>query len=153
MGDFSLERIELPNRFFQCLCRLELRNAHRRHLHRSASARIARHASRALGASHAHILLRHILPNVVGVVIVYLTLTVPAVILSESFLSYLGLGIQPPQASLGSLIAEGASQINPVRTYWWLIVLPGATLALILLALNFLGDGLRDAFDPRSEGR
>ncbi len=110
-------------------------------------------ASRALGASHAHILLRHILPNVVGVVIVYLTLTVPAVILSESFLSYLGLGIQPPQASLGSLIAEGASQINPVRTYWWLIVLPGATLALILLALNFLGDGLRDAFDPRSEGR
>lgn len=110
-------------------------------------------ASRALGANHARILLRHILPNTLGVIIVYLTLTVPAVMLSESFLSYLGLGIQPPQASLGSLIAEGAAQINPIRVYWWLIVLPGATLAAILLALNFLGDGLRDAFDPRSERR
>jgi peptide/nickel transport system permease protein/oligopeptide transport system permease protein len=110
-------------------------------------------ASRALGASHARILFRHLLPNTLGVIIVYLTLTVPAVVLSESFLSYLGLGIQPPQASLGSLIAEGATQINPIRIYWWLIVLPGGTLAVILLALNFLGDGLRDAFDPRSEGR
>jgi len=107
-------------------------------------------ASRALGASHARILLRHILPNVAGVVIVYLALTVPAVILYESFLSYLGLGIQPPQASLGSLIAEGATQINPLRTYWWIIVFPAGTLVTALLALNFLGDGLRDAFDPRS---
>ena len=106
-------------------------------------------ASRALGASHARILLRHILPNVLGVIIVYLTLAVPSIILYESFLSYLGLGIQPPQASLGSLIAEGAAQINPIRMYWWIIVFPASTLAMTLLALNFLGDGLRDALDPR----
>ena len=82
-------------------------------------------------------------------IIVYLTLTVPGVILYESFLSYLGLGIQPPMASWGSLIAEGASQLNPIRVYWWLIVFPGIALVTALLALNFLGDGLRDAFDPR----
>ena len=110
-------------------------------------------ASIALGARHRHVLFHHILPNVLGVVIVYLALTVPAIILYESFLSYLGLGIQPPQASLGSLIASGAEQINPIRIYWWLIVFPGAALALTLLALNFVGDGLRDAFDPRSEGK
>ena len=106
-------------------------------------------ASRSLGAGHARILFRHILPNVSGVVIVYLTLTVPSIILYESFLSYLGLGIQPPQASLGTLIAEGAGQINPIRTYWWLIAFPGGVLASALLALNLLGDGLRDALDPR----
>lgn len=106
-------------------------------------------ASRALGASHARILLRHILPNTFGVVIVYLTLTVPTIILYESFLSYLGLGIQPPMASWGSLIAEGADQINPIRIYWWLIVFPGGLLVTSLLALNFLGDGLRDAWDVR----
>ncbi|MBL9174476.1 MAG: ABC transporter permease [Verrucomicrobiales bacterium] len=106
-------------------------------------------ASQSLGASHRRILFRHILPNVLGIVIVYVTLTVPAIILYESFLSYLGLGIQPPEASLGTLIAEGAAQINPLRVFWWLIVCPGAVLALTLLALNFLGDGLRDAFDPR----
>jgi ABC-type dipeptide/oligopeptide/nickel transport system permease subunit len=106
-------------------------------------------ASRALGASHARILWHHILPNVYGIIIVYLTLTVPGVILYESFLSYLGLGIQPPMASWGSLIAEGASQLNPIRVYWWLIVFPGIALVTALLALNFLGDGLRDAFDPR----
>jgi ABC-type dipeptide/oligopeptide/nickel transport system permease subunit len=107
-------------------------------------------ASRVLGASHTRILFRHILPNVYGVILVYLTLTIPAVILYESFLSYLGLGIQPPQASLGYLIADGASQINSIRIYWWLIVFPGSTLAVTLLALNFLGDGLRDALDPRA---
>jgi peptide/nickel transport system permease protein/oligopeptide transport system permease protein len=106
-------------------------------------------ASRVLGASHTRILLRHILPNVYGVIIVYLTLTIPAIILYESFLSYLGLGIQPPQASLGSLIASGAEQINSIRIYWWLIVFPATSLALTLLALNFVGDGLRDAWDPR----
>jgi peptide/nickel transport system permease protein/oligopeptide transport system permease protein len=110
-------------------------------------------ASRVLGASHARILLRHILPNVYGVIIVYVTLTIPSIVLYESFLSYLGLGIQPPQASLGSLIAAGAEQINPIRIYWWLIVFPAAFLALTLLALNFVGDGLRDALDPRSERR
>jgi ABC-type dipeptide/oligopeptide/nickel transport system permease subunit len=105
-------------------------------------------ASRALGANHARILWHHILPNVWGIVIVYLTLTVPSVILYESFLSYLGLGIQPPMASWGSLVAEGAGQINPIQIYWWLVVFPATTLVLTLLALNFVGDGLRDAFDP-----
>ena len=108
-------------------------------------------ASLTLGAPHRHILFRHILPNVLGVVIVYLTLTVPAIILYESFLSYLGLGIQPPMASWGSLIAEGAGQINTVEVYWWLLVFPGAFLISTLLALNFLGDGLRDAWDVRGD--
>ncbi len=106
-------------------------------------------ASRVLGASHGHILWRHILPNVWGVVIVYLTLTVPSVVLYESFLSFLGLGVQPPQASLGSLIAEGASQINSVRVYWWLIAFPSGLLAAILLALSFVGDGFRDSLEVR----
>jgi peptide/nickel transport system permease protein/oligopeptide transport system permease protein len=106
-------------------------------------------ASRLLGAGHARILFRHILPNIWGVIIVYLTLTVPAIILYESFLSFLGLGIQPPHASLGSLIAEGAAQINPIRIYWWMILFPASMLTSTLLALNFLGDGLRDALDPR----
>ncbi len=108
-------------------------------------------ASRALGAGPVRLLARHIIPNVLGVVIVYLTLTVPAIILYESFLSYLGLGIQPPMASWGSLIAEGADQMNPIRIYWWLIVFPGGVLVAALLALNFLGDGLRDAWDVRGE--
>ncbi len=110
-------------------------------------------ASRAMGASHFHILRTHILPNVAGVVIVYLTLTIPSVILYESFLSYLGLGIQPPQASLGSLMAEGAAQINPIRIYWWMVVFPGMLLVVMLLALNFIGDGLRDALDPHGRQR
>jgi len=108
-------------------------------------------ASRTLGAGHRHILFRHILPNVLGVVIVYLTLTVPAIILYESFLSYLGLGIQQPMASWGTLIADGAGQINTVRVYWWLLVYPGVILTATLLALNFLGDGLRDAWDVRGD--
>ena len=106
-------------------------------------------ASRVLGAGPWRILMRHIIPNVLGVVIVYVTLTVPAIILYESFLSYLGLGIQPPMASWGSLIAEGADQMNPIRIYWWLIAFPGGVMVLTLLALNFLGDGLRDAWDVR----
>jgi oligopeptide transport system permease protein len=110
-------------------------------------------ASRALGASESRILFQHILPNLAGIVIVYMMLTIPGIILYESFLSYLGLGIQPPQASLGSLIAEGAAQINPLRTYWWMILFPAGVLAITLLALNFLGDGLRDAFDPHADSR
>jgi peptide/nickel transport system permease protein/oligopeptide transport system permease protein len=106
-------------------------------------------ASRALGAGPLRILLRHILPNTLGVIIVYLTLTVPAIMLYESFLSYLGLGIQPPMASWGSLIAEGADQLNPFRIYWWLLAFPGGFLVCTLLALNFLGDGLRDAWEGR----
>ena len=108
-------------------------------------------ASRSLGAGEARILFRHILPNVMGVIIVYVTLIIPSIILYESFLSYLGLGVQPPQASLGSLIAEGAAQINPIRTYWWMIAYPAGLLAITLLALNFVGDGLRDAWDPRTK--
>ena len=108
-------------------------------------------ASRSLGAGQARILFRHILPNVLGVIIVYVTLIIPSIILYESFLSYLGLGVQPPQASLGSLIAEGAAQINPIRTYWWMIAFPAGLFAITLLALNFVGDGLRDAWDPRTK--
>lgn len=107
-------------------------------------------ASRGLGAGSVRILARHIIPNILGVVIVYLTLTVPAIILYESFLSYLGLGIQPPMASWGSLIAEGADQINPIRIYWWLVAFPAAFLVTTLLALSFVGDGLRDAWDVRA---
>jgi len=108
-------------------------------------------ASRSLGARHGRILWHHILPNVYGIIIVYVTLTIPSVILYESFLSYLGLGIQPPMASWGSLLAEGAGQLNPIRIYWWLLVFPALMLVSTLLALNFLGDGLRDAWDPRAE--
>lgn len=108
-------------------------------------------AARVFGAGPVWILRKHILPNVSGVIIAYLTLTVPSVILYESFLSYLGLGVQPPSASLGSLIAEGAAQINSIRIYWWLIVFPGLFLSSLLIALNFVGDGLRDAFDPSQD--
>lgn len=107
-------------------------------------------ASRVMGATPFWILRRHIVPNVLGVVIVYLTLSVPSIVLAESFLSFMGIGIQPPMASWGSLIAEGAEQINPIRIYWWLIIFPGGFLVSTLLALNFLGDGLRDAWDVRN---
>jgi oligopeptide transport system permease protein len=107
-------------------------------------------ASRALGAPSPWILRRHIIPNIFGVVITYLALTMPAIILYESFLSYLGLGIQPPMASWGTLIAEGVGQINAVRIYWWLIMFPGGILVTTLLALNFVGDGLRDAWDIKN---
>jgi oligopeptide transport system permease protein len=110
-------------------------------------------AARGLGAGPVRILARHIIPNTLGVVIVYLTLTVPTIILYESFLSYLGLGIQPPMASLGSLIAEGADQINPFRIYWWLILFPGSSLVVTLLALSFLGDGLCHVQDVRAGPR
>lgn len=107
-------------------------------------------AARALGQSHTRILLRHLLPNLIGVVVVYLTLTIPAVILDESFLSFLGLGINDPQASWGSLLSDGKNAINPVRSYWWLLVFPACAMSLTLLSLNFLGDALRDALDPRA---
>ncbi len=106
-------------------------------------------AARALGQSHTKILVRHLLPNLAGIILVYLTLTIPAVVIDESFLSFLGLGIQAPQASWGSLLADGAGAINPVRSFWWLLVFPAAAMSLTLLALNFLGDALRDAFDTR----
>ncbi|MBV9463547.1 MAG: ABC transporter permease subunit, partial [Verrucomicrobiae bacterium] len=74
-----------------------------------------------------------------------------AVMLREAFLSFLGLGIQPPRASWGSLVSEGAGLLNPVKSYWWLVVFPGTVMALTLLALNILGDGLRDALDPKTQ--
>jgi peptide/nickel transport system permease protein/oligopeptide transport system permease protein len=107
-------------------------------------------AARALGQSHARIIFRHLLPNIAGIIIVYLTLTIPAVILDESFLSFLGLGVQAPQASWGSLLSDGAQVINPVHSYWWLLLYPALVMSITLLALNFLGDALRDALDPRA---
>lgn len=106
-------------------------------------------ASKVLGASAGHILRRHILPNLYGVLAVYLTLTIPSIILYESFLSFLGLGIQPPFASVGSLISEGAQQINPIRIYWWMILFPTGALVSTLLAFHFVGDGLRAVFNLR----
>lgn len=104
-------------------------------------------AARVLGASPAAILRRHIVPNLLGVVAVYATLTVPQVILVESFLSFLGLGVQAPATSWGALVQDGARQLEAAP---WLLVFPGVCLALTLFCLNFLGDGLRDAFDPQS---
>ena len=103
-------------------------------------------AARALGADDAAIIFRHIVPNTLGPVIVYTTLTVPAVILQEAFLSFLGLGVQPPAASWGTLVSNG-SQV--IALFPWLIIFPGIALSLTLLCFNFLGDGLRDALDPQ----
>ena len=103
-------------------------------------------AAVALGLPTRRIIARHIVPNVLGTVIVYATLTVPQVILFESFLSFLGLGVQEPLTSLGRLVAEGALEME---TAPWQLLVPASVLALLLLALNFLGDGLRDALDPR----
>jgi ABC-type dipeptide/oligopeptide/nickel transport system permease subunit len=99
------------------------------------------------GASPARIIGRHILPNVTNVVVVYATLTVPAVIILESFLSFLGLGVK---LSWGQLVAEGVQVVNPIQSYWWLLFFPSALLGATLLCLNFLGDGLRDALDPKA---
>jgi ABC-type dipeptide/oligopeptide/nickel transport system permease subunit len=95
-------------------------------------------------------LLRHILPNLVGPILVYATLTVPNAILAESFLSFLGLGVQDPLPTWGSLASEGVNVLNPIKVYWWLIVWPCVGLSVALLSLNFVGDGLRDALDPKS---
>jgi oligopeptide transport system permease protein len=110
-------------------------------------------AALALGVPRRTIFLKHLLPNMLGPILVYATLTVPAVMLEEAFLSFLGLGVQPPMASWGSLANEGATALNAIRSDWWLLLFPGSFLAATLLALNFLGDGLRDAFDPRLSRR
>ncbi|MDB6003486.1 MAG: peptide/nickel transport system permease protein/oligopeptide transport system permease protein [Prosthecobacter sp.] len=107
-------------------------------------------ASRAMGQSSWGVLRRHLLPNLSTIILTYLTLTIPAVILDESFLSFLGLGIEDPAASWGSLLKDGAQVINPLESKWWLLVFPALLMSASLLALNFLGDGLRDAFDPKS---
>ena len=107
-------------------------------------------AARATGAKPSRILLRHILPNLIGSVAVYAALTVPSAILAESFLSFLGLGVQPPVPTWGNLAAAGVEAINPIHTQWWLITWPCVGLTLALLCLNFLGDALRDALDVRT---
>ncbi len=104
-------------------------------------------AAKVLGYSHARIILRHIIPNCIGPVVVYTTLTVPRVILLESFLSFLGLGVQPPMSSWGLLVRDGA---ETMESYPWLLISPAIVLSITLFALNFLGDGLRDALDPKS---
>ena len=88
-----------------------------------------------------------------GIVIVYLTLTIPAVMRFEAFLSFLGLGVEAPDVSWGLLVNEGIQVITPIKTYGWLVLYPGLTLALTLFALSFLGDGLRDALDPKMKNK
>jgi oligopeptide transport system permease protein len=107
-------------------------------------------AAQLSGVSFARIILRHIAPNLVGVVVVYLTLTIPQAILVESFLSFLGLGIQEPQTSLGALVDAG---VNHMEGSAWMLLIPAALLAWILLCFNFLGDALRDVFDARQSSR
>jgi oligopeptide transport system permease protein len=103
-------------------------------------------AARAAGLAQGAILTRHIVPNLLGPVVVYVTLTIPGVILAESFLSFLGLGVQEPMTSLGSLISHGAQDMELAP---WLLVFPSAVMVVTLMAFNFIGDGLRDAIDPK----
>jgi oligopeptide transport system permease protein len=103
-------------------------------------------AAEALGVSRSGILLRHIIPNLLGPVVIYMTLLVPQVIILESFLSFLGLGVQEPMASWGVLISAGSKNID---TATWLLIYPSIFLISTLFALNFIGDGLRDALDPK----
>jgi oligopeptide transport system permease protein len=103
-------------------------------------------AAHAIGVSNTKIITRHIIPNVLGPVIIYMTLTIPQVILTESFLSFLGLGVQEPLTSWGVLISEGAKQMESAP---WMLVFPAVFLALTLFCFNFIGDGLRDALDPK----
>jgi len=107
------------------------------------------HAAQVMGQTHWRILSRHLLPNLLPIILVYLTLTIPSVILVEAFLSFIGLGVQAPNASWGTLLADGASMINPLQINWWVLLGPALLMALTLLSLNFLGDALRDRSDPR----
>lgn len=104
-------------------------------------------AAVSIGLSRAQIIRRYLIPNALGPIIIYTTLTIPSVILLESFLSFLGLGIQPPQSSWGSLISYG---VETMEEYPWLLIFPGLVLSATLFSLNFLGDGLRDALDPKA---
>jgi oligopeptide transport system permease protein len=103
-------------------------------------------AARATGVSTTRIIFRHLVPNTLGPVIVYATLTIPQIMLTEAFLSFLGLGVQAPLASWGSLAADG---VQNIAIFPWQLIFPGVTMALTLFSLNFLGDGLRDALDPQ----
>lgn len=105
-------------------------------------------SARLIGVSPVRIIFRHIMPNLLGVVVVYVTLTVPQAILIESFMSFLGLGIQEPQTSLGSLVNNGVRHMENAP---WILLIPASLLALILMCFNFLGDGLRDQLDPQEQ--
>jgi oligopeptide transport system permease protein len=100
-----------------------------------------------MGVSNFSMFKRHLLPNILGPIAVYATLTIPQVMLLESFLSFLGLGIQPPMSSWGTLIKDG---VESMEEYGWLLIYPGLTFTITLFALNFFGDGLRDALDPKT---
>lgn len=115
----------------------------------SLKARPFIEATRAMGAHPARIFVRHLLPNLVGPIVVYATLTVPQAILQESFLSFLGIGVKPPLPSWGTLASDGLSELNPYQSNWWLLVFPCVLLGLTLLAMNFVGEGLRRRLDPK----
>ncbi|QKK08658.1 MAG: ABC transporter permease [Planctomycetota bacterium] len=110
-------------------------------------------AAQATGATPFRIFTKHLLPNLLGPIIVYATLTVPQAILQESFLSFLGIGVKPPLPSWGNLAADGLSELNTYRSHWWLLLFPCLLLGVTLLALNFVGEGLREAFDPKRARR
>jgi len=110
-------------------------------------------AARTIGATRMQIVFRHLVPNVMGIVIVYLTLTIPAVIRFEAFLSFLGMGVNAPDISWGLLVNEGVQVITIIKSYWWMIAFSGLALAMTLFALNFLGDGVRDALDPKLKNK
>jgi len=110
-------------------------------------------AARAMGVGWFGQFRRHLLPNLVGPIVVYATLTVPQAILQESFLSFLGIGVKPPLPSWGNLAADGLDQLNPYKSYWWLLLFPCLLLGATLLALNFVGEGLREALDPKRAKR
>jgi oligopeptide transport system permease protein len=107
-------------------------------------------AARSIGANPARIIARHLLPNTLGIIIVYATLSLPSFIMSESFLSFLGLGVSAPLTSWGSLVSEG---VDGMELYPWLLIVPAAVMTVFLFAMNFLGDGLRDSFDVQSKNR
>ena len=107
-------------------------------------------AARSMGASTPRIIFKHILPNTLGIIIIYSTLSIPGFIMNESFLSFLGLGISAPRASWGSLVSDG---VNVMTLYPWQLLAPAIAMTVFLFAMNFLGDGLRDAFDPQSKNR
>ena len=110
-------------------------------------------AARAMGVSPVRQFVRHLLPNLLGPIIVYATLTAPLAILQESFLSFLGIGVKPPLPSWGNLAADGLVELNPYKSHWWLLLFPCLMLGSTLLALNFVGEGLREALDPKRARR
>ncbi len=107
------------------------------------------HAAKGYGAGSFRIVFSHLLPNVIGIAVVYASLTIPTIILEEAFLSFLGLGVPADECSWGMLLAEGAKSLLGLRIFWWQLVFPSVFLMITILSINFIGDGLRDALDPR----